>query len=174
MNRAACFLPRQYSNLRLINNLMNIIHHTVKIATLNCRGLKKSENPKKRQQFIRYLRTLDYDILVLQETHATDSITMDLLNNHFQSKSSHWTQHCGIVSLSTKFSIHPISEGIDGGRYILASIHLTQDYEQSTTTPPLATILNIYGRSALHSVRSAFYLELLDIPIVKDTITSTP
>ena len=51
-------------------------HHTVKMATLNCRGLKKTENQKKRTQFIRYLRTLGYDILVLQETHATDPLTI--------------------------------------------------------------------------------------------------
>ena len=152
---------------------MNIIHHTVKIATLNCRGLKKSENTKKRQQFIRYLRTLGYDILVLQETHASDNITIDLLNKQFNSSSSLWTQHCGIISLSHNFTIKTISEGIDGGRYILATIHLTRDLQDSSITPPIATILNIYGRSALPSDRSAFYSELLNIPTIKDTITIT-
>lgn len=152
---------------------MNIIHHTIKIATLNCRGLKKSENSTKRQQFIRYLKALGYDILVLQETHASDISTQELLINHFSCKSSLWTQHCGIVSLSTKFTLQNISDGIDGGRYILAHIYLTQDLETTTTIPPIATILNIYGRSDLHSARSAFYSELLDGPIVKDTITNS-
>lgn len=151
---------------------MNIIHYTVKIATLNCRGLKKTENPKKRQQFIKYIKTLGYDILVLQETHASDQSTIDLFNTQFQCKSSLWTSHCGIISLSHKFTLQHISEGIDGGRYILAAIHLTQDMA-SSTTPPVATILNIYGRSALPSERSAFYSELLDIPLVKDTISNT-
>lgn len=129
---------------------MNIIHYTVKIATLNCRGLKKTENPKKRQQFIKYIKTLGYDILVLQETHASDQSTIDLFNTQLQCKSSLWTSHCGIISLSHKFTLQHISEGIDGGRYILAAIHLTQDMA-SSTTPPVATILNIYGRSALPS-----------------------
>lgn len=79
---------------------MNDIQQQLKIATLNCRGLIKSEKPKERQQFIRYLRTLEYDILVLQETHATNTSSIDLLNNHFQSKSSLWTQYCGIISLN--------------------------------------------------------------------------
>lgn len=55
----------------------------------------------------------------------------------------------------------------------MASIHLSRDLENSPTTPPIATILNIYGRSAAHSDRSAFYSELIDIPIIKDTITNT-
>jgi len=152
---------------------MNNIHYQLKIATLNCRGLIKSENPKKRQQFIRYLRTLDYDILVFQETHVTNTTLSDLLNNHFNSKSSLWTQHCGIIVLNKHFTINLISDGIDEGRYILASVHHSRDTQDTTTTTtPIATILNIYGRASLPSYRSALYTELLDIPIVKDTITN--
>ncbi|CAO3650984.1 unnamed protein product [Mucor fragilis] len=153
---------------------MNNIYHQLKIATLNCRGLIKSENTKKRQQFIRYLRTLEYDILVLQETHAHNSTFINLLNNHFHSKSSLWTQHCGIIVLNKQFTINLISECIDEGRYILASVHLTRDIEDTTTTTsPIATILNIYGRASLQSARAALYTELLDIAIVKETITNT-
>lgn len=44
--------------------------------------------------------------------------------------------------------------------------------EDSTNTP-IANILNIYGRASLPSSRSALYTELLDIPIVKENITTT-
>ncbi|KAI9013754.1 hypothetical protein CLU79DRAFT_682572, partial [Phycomyces nitens] len=45
------------------------------IATMNCRGLVKSNNPNNRSLFIRYLRSLSLDIIALQETHAnTDSL----------------------------------------------------------------------------------------------------
>lgn len=149
---------------------MIFTQHTVKMATLNCRGLKKTENQKKRTQFIRYLRTLGYDILVLQETHATDPLTIEQFNIQFQSKSSLWTPHCGILSLNNKFTIQSISEGIDGGRYILASLHLTQDMDNTTFPTPIATILNIYGRSDASASRSAFYSELLDISVIQDTL----
>lgn len=149
---------------------MIFTQHTVKMATLNCRGLKKTENQKKRTQFIRFLRTLGYDILVLQETHATGPLTIEQFNIQFQSKSSLWTPHCGILSLNNKFTIQSISEGIDGGRYILASLHLTQDMDNTTFTPPIATILNIYGRSDAAASRSAFYSELLDISLIQDTL----
>ncbi|KAK4515206.1 uncharacterized protein ATC70_002816 [Mucor velutinosus] len=114
----------------------------------------------------------EYDILVLQETHATNTLSIDILNNHFNSKSSLWTQHCGIIALNKHYTINLILEGIDGGRYILASVHHTRDIQDSTTTTPIATILNIYGRASLSSYRSALYTELLGIPIVQETITN--
>jgi endonuclease/exonuclease/phosphatase family metal-dependent hydrolase len=42
--------------------------YKIKIAALNCRGLKKTNKKQKRQQFIRFLRLLGCDILLLQET----------------------------------------------------------------------------------------------------------
>lgn len=134
---------------------------------------KNQITPKKRQQFIRYLRTLGFDILVLQETHATDTTIIDTFNIQFNSKSSLWTHDCSIISLNRNYTLQHISDGIDEGRFILASLHLTRDLEHSPTTPPIATVLNIYGRSSTHSERSAFYSELMDTPIVRDTITST-
>ncbi|KAL9542841.1 hypothetical protein MBANPS3_008403 [Mucor bainieri] len=152
---------------------MNNQNTTIKIATLNCRGLRKQDSSTKRKQFIRYLRTLGYDILVIQETHADDQTIIDTFNQQFNSKSSLWTHDCGIISLNHNYTLQHISDGIDQGRYILASLHLTRDLEHSPTTPHIATILNIYGRSFAHSERSAFYSELLDTPIFKDTITNT-
>ncbi|KAK4510370.1 Vacuolar protein sorting-associated protein 70 [Mucor velutinosus] len=96
-----------------------------------------------------------------------------MLNTQFNTKSSLWTPHCGIIPLNTNYTLQHISEGIDSGRFILASLHLTRDVELLATTPPIATLLNIYGRASAHTERTAFYSELLDIPIVKDTITNT-
>ncbi|KAI7887872.1 uncharacterized protein EV154DRAFT_426704 [Mucor mucedo] len=65
---------------------MNNNSYKISIATLNCCGLKKTNNPKKRQQFIRYLRSSGFNILVLQETHANDETTIQQFNLQFQSK----------------------------------------------------------------------------------------
>ncbi|CEP06938.1 hypothetical protein, partial, partial [Parasitella parasitica] len=122
-----------------------------------------------------------YDILLLQETHATTQQIIDEFNIQFRTtttNSSHWTQHCGIVCLNNKYRLQIISDGIDNGRYILANIQLyTTDNADNNTLLTIATILNIYGRSGIHSQRSAFYTELLSTPPILQTLTdirSTP
>jgi exonuclease III len=72
------------------------------IASLNCHSLVKSNNPKKQSQFIRYLRSLKFDIMTLQETHVSDN-TLSIINTQFQARYSMWTRHCGIVSFSPSF-----------------------------------------------------------------------
>lgn len=150
-----------------------MIQPTIRLATLNCRGLRKINNNKKRSSFIRYLRTLGYDILILQETHALHQQIIDEFNLQFRTTSSHWTQHCGIVSLNNRYSIQLIQDGIDEGRFILANIQLTSsaDSDASNRTT-IATILNIYGRSGSHPQRSAFYSELLTFPLIIQALTS--
>ena len=147
---------------------------TIKIATLNCRGLKKQGQPQKRKLFIRHLRSLGYDVLLLQETHVTTPQLQQELNLQFQTSSSHWTPHCGIVILNDRYSLDVVQDGIDGGRFILARIRLgTPTMDDTLSCPIIATVLNIYGRAQVHSQRSAFYAELLRIPTVMDTLTST-
>ena len=46
-------------------------------ATVNCRGLRKSNNPTVSSQFIRHLRSLSLDILALQETHTSTSFIQE-------------------------------------------------------------------------------------------------
>lgn len=134
----------KYSAWKVLLHRLNINmiyqKNTVKIATLNCRGLKKTYNhPQRKKQFIRYLQTLGCKTLVLQATHARDNITfiIGILNTQLNCKSSLWTQHCGTISLlTTNYTLKLISEGIDGGRFILASLHLiTRDLRNSPTTP---------------------------------------
>lgn len=141
---------------------------------LNCRGLRKENNPKKRQLFLRHLRSLGYDVLILQETHATTQTIIQELNFQFQTTSSHWTQHCAIVVLNNRYSLEIVQDGIDGGRFILAHIKLgTPTMDDTSTCPTIVTVLNIYGRFSLHSQRSAFYSELLRIPLLLETLTNT-
>ncbi|GAN07739.1 hypothetical protein MAM1_0173c07242, partial [Mucor ambiguus] len=130
-------------------------------------------------KFIRYLHTLQYDILVLQETHADNQDTIDQFNmqfkTHNRANSIYWTPHCGIVILNKKYSLDILQDGIDNGRFILANVQLTSTVPTesvSTPTPAttIATILNIYGRSNRHPERSAFYSSLLDIPLIHSTL----
>ncbi|CEP08993.1 hypothetical protein, partial, partial [Parasitella parasitica] len=135
---------------------------------------QKEQNPQKRQLFIRHLRSLGYDVLILQETHAVTSTIIQEFNFQFQTTSSHWTQHCGIVIINNRYSLTVQHEGIDGGRFILAQIRLAAQLEDpSSSSPSLVTILNIYGRSGRHSLRKAFYTELLNIPVITDTLLNT-
>ena len=119
---------------------------TVKIATLNCCSLRKSDDTRKRQQAIRYFRTLGFDILVLQETHTTDNTTTDTFNIQFNSKSSLWNHDCGIISINHNYSLQHIPDGIDEGRLILVSLHLSQALEHPPTTPPTSTTSSIQMR----------------------------
>lgn len=152
-----------------------IMQPKLKIATLNCRGVRKENQPTKRQLFIRHLRSLGYDALILQETHATTQQIIQELNFQFQTTSSHWTLlHCIIVILNNRYSLDVVQDGINGGRFILARIKLgTPPMDETISCPTIVTVLNIYGRSSLHSQRSAFFSELISIPLFSDVLTNT-
>ncbi|KAG2228473.1 hypothetical protein INT48_003130, partial [Thamnidium elegans] len=76
-----------------------------KLGTLNCRGLRKTADPSVSNNFIRYLRTLSFDILALQETHASSDDIRDLFHNQFQASTSYWSQYCGIVCFSSNLTL---------------------------------------------------------------------
>ncbi|KAI9482817.1 MAG: hypothetical protein EXX96DRAFT_630868 [Benjaminiella poitrasii] len=109
---------------------------TIRIATLNCRGLKKTNNPQLRKQFIRSLRKSHYDIICLQETHANDSTIIITFNMQFQTKPSIWTSHCGI-SNNDKFTLSPVVPSNLDDRFIFASIQLDDTI--------IAYVLNLYA-----------------------------
>jgi exonuclease III len=117
-------------------------NHNITIATLNCRGLKKINQQKKRQQFIRFLRLSGCDVLLLQETHADNAATIEEFTLQFQSHSCIWTPHCGIISLNTKYQLHLI-ESDHNGRYILAEIRLHSSTTIDQHPQRIATVLNI-------------------------------
>ncbi|KAG1494177.1 hypothetical protein G6F45_012595 [Rhizopus arrhizus] len=86
------------------HNSNPITSSSLKIATMNCRGLRKSNDPSSSSQFIRYLRTHSLDILALQETHADTPQLQDLFHKQFQASDSLWSPHCGLVCFSPVLS----------------------------------------------------------------------
>ncbi|OBZ80662.1 hypothetical protein A0J61_11289 [Choanephora cucurbitarum] len=73
---------------------------TITIATLNCRGLRETHNPSSSRSFIRYLRSLNIDILCLQETHTIDTTIQAEFDLLFNTTSSLWTTNCGDLNIN--------------------------------------------------------------------------
>ncbi|KAI8993512.1 Endonuclease/exonuclease/phosphatase [Pilobolus umbonatus] len=133
-------------------------------SSLNCNSLVKTNNSKKQKQFIRYLRSLNFDIMSFQESHVNENVS-NLINMQFQSKAFIWTHHCGIVSLSSSLtlSFNLIS---DNDRVILIKVTHCQQ--------PLNPfyILNIYTPATNGSAQKSFFNSVLtsiyDLPTSVD------
>ncbi|KAG1136220.1 hypothetical protein G6F37_012136 [Rhizopus arrhizus] len=92
----------------------------ISVASLNCRGLKKIITPA-GHSFSRYLRSLPYDLLALQETHASSSLLQTRFDQCLQTSSSVWTQHCGLLSLNPMLKIEARWSSLDG-RLLVADV----------------------------------------------------
>jgi exonuclease III len=68
-------------------------------GSLNANSLAKIQSPQTQSSYIRFLRLQNFDILALQETHATDTTTASI-EMLLQAHQAFWTPHCGIVSFS--------------------------------------------------------------------------
>ena len=68
-------------------------------ASLNCNSLVKSNNPQTQAHFIRYLRSLNFDLMAFQETHVSSS-NQQFITTQFQAHQALWTHECGLVSFS--------------------------------------------------------------------------
>ncbi|KAI9329700.1 hypothetical protein BD770DRAFT_309412, partial [Pilaira anomala] len=90
--------------------------------SLNGRGLSKLSDPSQSTLFIKFLRSFQHDILCFQETHAVPSVH-DRLNMQFQTNSSIWTPHCGIVSLNPLLTLHSLDINIDDRTIICKVTH---------------------------------------------------
>lgn len=123
------------------------------MGSLNCNSLVKAQQPSKQSSFIRYIRSLHQNILSFQETHITDACrkTIDL---QLQSLQSHWTYYCGIVSMSSEFSLSP-NIVQDNERIILCKVsNPTNRFEPFY-------ILNIYAPSDNDRNRKEFFISVL-------------
>lgn len=143
------------------NNIPNETHVTnttssFRIGSLNCRSIVKSNSPDTRASFIRYLRTLNCDILCLQETHASTESLQKLLNNQFQIYDSIWTSHCGIIIFNPNLCMLPTFITIDQ-----RAISCTISHTQSLFAP--TTLINIYA-PASYQPRRLFFDSLLKLP----------
>lgn len=85
----------------------------ISLASLNCRGLKKILTPS-GNSFARHIRSLKYDIIALQETHASSLLLQSRFDQCLQVSSSTWTQHCGLLSFNPMLNIIPLWSSIDG------------------------------------------------------------
>ncbi|KAG2219293.1 hypothetical protein INT45_011308 [Circinella minor] len=112
---------------------INIPTPYIPIASLNCRSLKKT-NSKKHQTFPHQIRSLSSKILALQETHAYNYFLQHSFDLALKTKSSTWTQHCGLISFDADLKIHPVWSSLDG-RILHAKIFHHQD---------LFTPINVY------------------------------
>lgn len=149
----------------LTNTLLSIILCENKRT---CRSLKKSHE---RKNFTRFLRSTGYDVLVLQETHASDEFTM--LNLLLQATSSSWTYDCGIVLLNTNYTINTINTGLQRSLIYAQIMHNPNNSTQDQSAQPIAHIINIYGEPATQASKKTecynklIHTDFLD-PIISD------
>ncbi|KAI8646188.1 hypothetical protein BD408DRAFT_324250, partial [Parasitella parasitica] len=80
--------------------------------SLNCRGLCKKSSPETSADFISYLRSLNLDLLCVQESHALSAV-QNQLNLQFQASFTLWTYHCGIISFNPLLTLQLIDFELD-------------------------------------------------------------
>ncbi|KAG0769000.1 hypothetical protein G6F33_004027 [Rhizopus arrhizus] len=154
------------------NTLLNTHSHasdissipSLKLATLNCRGLRKTADSSTRNHFIRYIRTHSLDILALQEIHASNTSIQDLFHNQFQASASLWSHHCGLVSFSPHITFSNTTMSLCG-RIITTTI----SHKSHLFSPAIVSVLYT---PASRKERYNFLSDLLNSP--SDLLPSTP
>ncbi|OBZ87548.1 hypothetical protein A0J61_04403 [Choanephora cucurbitarum] len=116
----------------------------LQFGSLNCNSLVTSNNPLKQSHFIRYLRSLQFDILAFQKTHAFLSI-IPVINTQFQAHQSLWTSY--------QFS----SDLLPNDDRVI----LTKDTNSHNLFPPFF-ILVVYAPASFDRERKTFFNHLLD------------
>ncbi|KAG0821219.1 hypothetical protein G6F19_012039 [Rhizopus arrhizus] len=96
-------------------------------ASLNCRGLKKILSSSGRS-FSRTLRSLHFDILALQETHADSLDIQTRFDQCLQPSGCLWTKHCGLLSFNPAVSFDPLWSSVDGRVLVARVNHLSGLY----------------------------------------------
>lgn len=144
----------------LASHLTNNNNHnkltTLNIGSLNCRSLAKLPLPEERQSFVRHLRLQSLDILSLQDTNAEDESTQSTLNTLFNSKSTFWSKHCGVVCLNPSITVTPILVTVDQRLIICEISHTRRMFEPFT-------LVNLYAPSQRAQNR-IFFKNLLSLP----------
>ncbi|OAD80080.1 CCHC-type zinc finger transcription factor [Phycomyces blakesleeanus NRRL 1555(-)] len=121
-------------------------------------GLPKVGRPETRSLFIRHLRSKGIDLLALQETHAHSIALQDTFTMQFQSSSSLWSPHCGLVCLSKDIMLTDPLFSICG-RCITATVSHAQSMFNSFR------ICVIYA-PATYRKRHSFLTSLLHNPLL--------
>lgn len=99
-------------------------HIQCQFASLNANSIIKTNNPQTQKSYIRYLRSLNFDILCLQESHTSTDEKINSAKMHFQYETAFWTPHVGIISFSPKYQLHLVdtSDTFNSSRYQLCRV----------------------------------------------------
>ncbi|KAG0905678.1 hypothetical protein G6F33_011975 [Rhizopus arrhizus] len=135
-NRTAYSSSSESNSLALPTPLTSTLNRSIplRIATINCRGLTKIVDPSILSHFIRYLRIHSLDIIALQETHAKSLHLQDLFHSQFQAVDSIWSEHCGLVNLSSSLSFSNSSISICERLISTTVTHSNNAFEPVTVT----------------------------------------
>ena len=129
----------------------------MKIGSINCRTIYKNNNLQHTDNFIRYLRQQQLNILLCQETniplHSFDKITQSL-NMKFQAHQTLWTKYCGIINLSQSQNMKLIQQS-DDQRFLLVKISWSDESIQPFF------ILNLYAPASNAVDRNVFFSSIL-------------
>ncbi|KAG1272193.1 hypothetical protein G6F66_013395 [Rhizopus arrhizus] len=107
--------------------------------------LVKTNDTQKQSQYVRYLRSLQFNLMAFQETHVTDT-HIQTINMQFQATQSLWTYHCDLLSFSPSFVL---SENLtpSNPRMVLSKVSHSQ---------------NLYAPASSGKARREFFDSVLD------------
>ncbi|KAL0085529.1 Endonuclease/exonuclease/phosphatase, partial [Phycomyces blakesleeanus] len=145
---------------------MSALTLNVSIASLNCNSLAKLSDPSRRSDLIRFLRQTSSDIIALQETYASASLST-VIHNQFRASSSLWTYRCGLVTLSPLLSLERIPIPEDDRAILAKETHTSSSFD------PFFVLVGYAPASP--AARPAFYSDLqsfaiLNNPTIRDRL----
>ncbi|KAI7846913.1 Endonuclease/exonuclease/phosphatase, partial [Circinella umbellata] len=112
--------------------------------SLNCNGLIKiTGKTNTESDFIHHLKQQNPQLITIQESHAATEQIQSLFNFQFNTKSSIWTQDCGLVSMSPEIQLttiktttnqHAIPAKVTHTSLFFYPIYIIVVYAPATTT----------------------------------------
>lgn len=125
-------------------------------ASLNANSIIKNNKKQIQSNYIRYLRSRNFSILCLQESHADSDTKITSLNMQFQSVQAHWTKHLGIMSFSADFQVNLIETQhlYNSNRYQLCQVSHPHNFYDKFY------ILNLYAPASSTRERREFFHQL--------------
>lgn len=124
-----------------------------KYASLYSNSLVKAHHPQTQSSYIHHLWLQQFNIISLQETHATDT-TIHSIELQLQAQQYLWTYHCGSVSFSSDYILTKIATShlYESDKYILWKVHHPHNFCEPFY------ILNIYApATSNYSIRQVFF-----------------
>ncbi|KAI9496748.1 hypothetical protein BDB00DRAFT_732740, partial [Zychaea mexicana] len=82
-----------------------------------------------QQHYIRYLRSMHFDLLALQDTKFPSESAEQRITNQFQAHQCYWSSFCGLVSYSPQLVLTPIFSTRDGRALWVTISHVNSSFE---------------------------------------------